>query len=123
MSDDVSRMSDDKLLSLRADLGDELRILQSQTQRLRARMDRVKKELAFRDRDETMVTDHAVVRYLERIEGRDIDALRATIRQIAFESEATDVQECRLHESGNRVIMNLVTNTVITILRPEDEEI
>ncbi|MGC9368688.1 MAG: hypothetical protein ACP5DX_04015 [Paracoccaceae bacterium] len=59
------------------------------------------------------VTDHAVVRYLERIEGMDIEALRRKIgRQV---DRAVNMGACAVVIDGYQY--RIVEGTVVTVVR------
>lgn len=68
--------------------------------------------------EERQVTDHAIVRYLERVEGVDIEALKDRVRAFVAEATATPTKGVRQHPSGLQVIVN-PGGVIVTIL-PND---
>lgn len=75
----------------------------------------------------TIVSDHAVLRYLERVGGFEIDALRAQIAErvdAAAQIGATAVVIDGFHFVIRRSPMGPVVTTVLdrarTVIRPED---
>jgi hypothetical protein len=64
---------------------------------------------------EVRVSDHAIVRYLERIEGLGLDIIRAEILAIAGDAAACGAKVLR--KDGNAFIID--RGTVVTIL-PDD---
>lgn len=61
-----------------------------------------------------MVTDHALVRYLERIMGLDVEAIRETILTPAQKQQVRDVRECKLPLGGGHTAV-VVNSVVVTI--------
>ena len=61
------------------------------------------------------VTDHAILRYLERIDGVDMDAIRNAIRTLADEAEQFAYCDGLWHSSGLVLITN-DNGEVVTIL-------
>lgn len=83
-------MSNDELVSLRRECGQIMQILRSRIGKLNGTILKVNSILADRESDrgpETEVSDHAVLRFLERYRGLDIDTLRQEIREIADAGE------------------------------------
>jgi len=66
------------------------------------------------------VTDHAVVRYLERIEGMDLESVRAHIRALAQQSTRRN-GEFIDHPSG-LVLAKREKGAVATLYHPASEE-
>lgn len=64
------------------------------------------------------VTDHAVLRYLERFKGVDISSIRAEIRALADGSEAAKDGEHHWHPT-NVILVLGDRGQVITVLSPE----
>lgn len=60
------------------------------------------------------ITDHAVVRYLERVYGVDIEAIRNEMRCPAIETAANF--GCGTVKLGNGARLKLVGNVVQTVL-------
>lgn len=64
------------------------------------------------------VTDHAVLRYLERAQGLDIEGLRSEIRQIVL--KGAELGASAVHYEGMRfVLRNNSVTTVLNRVRPE----
>ncbi len=71
----------------------------------------------MRKRPPIAVSDHAVVRWFERVEGRDIEALR---EQIAASAAVGVAHGARIVVvSGGKLILDELGQTVITVLRPD----
>lgn len=70
---------------------------------------------------EPQVTDHAIVRYLERVEGLDLTAVRDHIRAYQAASQPTGVKGVHRHPDGNQIIISNV-GVIVTIL-PTDAPI
>lgn len=82
----------------------------------RLRRKKVEQGLALR-----RVSDHAVLRYLERYKGFDVEAVREELRQLADESEPARDGEHHWHPSG--VIMVIGdTGQIVTVLSAEQSE-
>jgi hypothetical protein len=64
---------------------------------------------------ERWVTDHAIVRYLERQKGFDMDALKAEMRKIADESVPTNDGDTHWHENGVIMILG-EEGQIVTVL-------
>ena len=67
------------------------------------------------------MTDHAIVRYLERQKGVDVEAIRNEIRKIADESTPVSDGEHHWHESGAMLVI-AESGRVVTVLSPEQVE-
>ncbi|MFN3319959.1 MAG: hypothetical protein ACK43M_14515 [Allorhizobium sp.] len=64
------------------------------------------------------VTDHAVLRYLERAQGINVEGLRAQIRQIVL--KGAEHGASAVHYEGMRfVLRNNSVTTVLNRVRPE----
>jgi hypothetical protein len=75
-------MSSEQLASLRVDLGRVAQVKASEQTLAHSRIARITQILRSRTRSRWDVTDHAVVRYLERVKGIDLDAIRQEIASI-----------------------------------------
>ena len=71
---------------------------------------------------ERMVTDHAVLRYLERHRGIDIEAVRNELRRIANEALQAKDSEHHWHEESGVLLIIGDEGQVITVLAPEHVE-
>ena len=82
----------EELINLRAETAREIGIIQSSISDLRSRIDLIREELDKRTDQQFngfRITDHAVVRYLQRHKGIDMDAVRQEIAEIASRSKPT----------------------------------
>lgn len=75
----VDEMSTDDLIAERSSLGDQTRQLGARIASMNGRMGAINKELQRRQKNcnRPEITDHAVLRYLERTKGLDVAAVRA----------------------------------------------
>lgn len=76
---DLEQMSNEQLVSLRVDLGREMQVHSTKQNRLRLTIEDVTSVLRLRGAPGWKISDHAVIRYLERRKGLDIDGVRAEI--------------------------------------------
>jgi hypothetical protein len=60
------------------------------------------------------ITDHAVIRYLERVKGIDISAVRDEMRSAGLEAAITMGAETL--KLGNGCRLRIVNETVVTVL-------
>ncbi len=63
------------------------------------------------------VTDHALIRWLERVHGIDMDAMRAEIAEAVHDALAAGATA--LTADGAHYVLNPQTRTVITVLTLE----
>jgi len=75
-------MSNDELASLRVDLGRVAQVKASEQTIAHSRIARITQILRARTRGRWDVTDHAVIRYLERVKAVDVTAIREEIASI-----------------------------------------
>lgn len=68
-----------------------------------------------------IITNHALLRYMERHKGIDVNALRNELRMIADASEPAKDGEHHWHPSGVILVMG-EAGQVITVLSPEQAE-
>lgn len=73
------------------------------------------------DPSERIVTDHALLRYMQRHLGVDVDAIRNDLRRIAAESTPAKDGEHHWHDSGVMLILG-EDGRVVTCLSPEQAE-
>lgn len=90
--------------------------LSRQLARLRAKRDNILRQKA--KAGDIQLTDHAIVRYLERVEGLDLAAVSERIRAYVAECQPSSVKGITIHPSGLQVVRNRI-GTVVTIL-PQD---
>lgn len=128
----VRDLSDLELQNVRAAGGRELAYLQDRKRTLSATVQAANVELRERQRKakesgEYEVSDHAVVRYLERVLGYDVDAVRRKVAALAAKSKPLPGAPHRL-KGGHKGIELVVSATregrraVMTVLaEPEIE--
>lgn len=107
------------LSAIKAEVATKMGALEDEAQRLRTRMGQVSAELSRREAQDAMVptiSDHALLRYIERTCGVDIASLKAELLTdtvvLAIKSGATAVKS----PVGTMVIKG---STVVTFLDPE----
>jgi hypothetical protein len=61
-----------------------------------------------------IVTDHAVLRYVERVMGIDVEAIRAEMASHAVQTAAA--MQCHTVKLGNGARLKLKGGTVMTVL-------
>src|ERR1700691_5644739 len=85
-----------QLAAMRADLGSLMHVHGATVNKLRCEADAITVILHARDKPEFEVSDHAVVRWLEKVRGFDMDALRREISNAAIAAkQAGDGAICR----------------------------
>ena len=83
----LAGMPDADLTNLLHEIGREMQALSNQKSEIGARFDLVKREIEKRHTATPSgmhITDHALVRYMERVKGIDMLAMRAEIGEIAM---------------------------------------
>lgn len=127
---DLAKMSDQDLLDVRNELSAAMGRASQEMQRMRANIERVKNELKMRQqgnigRGDPIVSDHAVVRYLERHKGVDIIAVRDEIRAMAkrakYERDEKKGERLRDEQSGVALVWSTERNSIATILSGDAE--
>ena len=116
-------VTDDEIKDRIADLDLRLETARGRVQSMNKERERLLEKLAKRGRSMRVriVTDHALLRYLERHKGIDLDAIRDEIRGLADEALAFKDGEHYRHPNG--VVMVLGNKgKVVTILSPEQSE-
>ena len=122
----ITAMSDDDLLDLQSELGKAMGRCTSQIQRMRSNLTRCKNELRIRREGgraegQMIVSDHAVIRYLERHKKVDMAAVREEIRVMAKRSKSERMEKRQGErlvdtESGLTMIYSQERNSIATIL-------
>lgn len=122
----ITTMADDDLLDLQTELGKAMGRGTQQLQRMRSNLVRVKNELRIRREGgraegEMIVSDHAVIRFLERHKKVDVSAIRDEIRVIAKRSKSERMEKRQGErlvdsESGLTMIYTQERNSIATIL-------
>jgi len=70
-----------------------------------------------------MITNHALIRYMERHKGIDVEAMRNELRAIAAEAERTKKNgEHHWHQETGIILIIGDAGQVITVLSPEQAE-
>ena len=111
-------MTDSVMAELK-DIGQEEGVLGRQLALLHRR-----REYLLRSRikpTERQVADHAIVRFIERVDGVDLEAIKSRIRAYAEECSPTGVNGILRHPSGTRVVTN-VHGLIVTILPPGEDD-
>ncbi len=103
----------------KAEMAARLGGVEAEAQRIRSRLGQIDTELRRREAHDAMVptiSDHALLRYIERIHGVDVEAMKAALLTetvvLAIKSGATAVKS----PAGTMVIKG---STVVTFLDPE----
>lgn len=126
--DAIKVMTDDELNNVAFELGREMSARSQEINELRKRLTKVQGE---KERRRTMtsvgvcVSDHAVLRYLERHKGLDVAAVREEIMQMAgrvARLDSGDIHATRLDEvTGLTIGLNEVTGVVTTLYNAREE--
>jgi hypothetical protein len=66
---------------------------------------------------ERQVADHAIIRYLERVEGVDMEAVKSRIRLYTEACATTGVRGIFMHPDGNQIVTNRA-GLIVTVLPP-----
>lgn len=90
--------------------------------KIRRRRAELKRDAIEKGLRERPITDHAVVRYLERVRGFDVEGLKAEMRKFVDATVKTEIDEVYQHPSGLRVIV-LETGVVVSIVPALETEI
>jgi hypothetical protein len=117
---DISVRSDEDLLRERTELLKEYVDISNRHKTISSRLAQIKSELAFRrkTRDKPFITDHAVIRYLERIHGLDIEAVRSSIEtRIPVNPEVLDSNSVKI---DNFVVKLSADRRAVTTVLTED---
>jgi hypothetical protein len=108
----------DELRSLRADVRREISSLKLRTSRLNSTLENLNQAIIATDPAKFVVSEHAILRYLERMKGIDVSAIREEIRnkveQVSFGdngSRIVDVGDCKF----------VVAQTTIQTMINDDE--
>lgn len=84
------------LAAMRADLGSLMHVHGATANKYRVEADAITAILHSREKPELEVSDHAIVRWLEKVEGRDMDALRRKIMETALAAkQESNGEVCR----------------------------
>ena len=83
----LQKLTDEELTNLRHEVGREMAMQSTKVNELRLRLEAIRREYERRHTATPAgmhITDHALVRYLERIKGVDVDGARAEIGEMAL---------------------------------------
>lgn len=126
----ICDMPDDDLRNMMHELGREMNQKASEMNEIRARVDAVRLERQRRDTVTSTglhISDHAVLRYLERHKGVDTKEIREEIAAIAKRSGKLDFGEqysrSRDDASGLTLGINGVSNIVTTVFHDRENDI
>lgn len=111
----IELLSDDALADRIADLGNVIHHATNRLHVLRREHKALKRERGRRANDPRRVSDHAVVRFLERSAGVPIDRIRDMIRRRAEESTPFVDGEHHWHPSGIVMVIG-DEGQVVTVL-------
>lgn len=111
------------LAAMRADIGSLMHVHGATVNRLRIEAEAITAILHSRDRPELEVSDHAVVRWLEKVKGHDMDALRREIASAALEAKKNgDGAICRAkgdavaYSKDNVTFVVARRNNIVTVV-------
>jgi hypothetical protein len=107
------------LIEMRATLSKEVRMLVAEKERKSALIQRITNILLERrstEVDRVVVTDHAVVRYLERVDGLDLEGVRQTITEIARRAVRRDEEFMDDPVTGLIVVRRIGSDSVATVM-------
>jgi len=108
-------LSDDQLCNEIDDLTTLESGLQSKVAAVRRAKGDCKKERIRRGLLTRTVSDHALVRYLERCKGFDMETFRDELRRMVDESAPSKDGECLLHPTGTGLIVGQ-DGQIVTVL-------
>jgi hypothetical protein len=115
-------MTDDELESELSDIGDMIGRLNTATHALRRQQTVLRDMKARRGLMVRPVSDHAVIRYLERVKGVDINAIRDELRAIANEAVPAKDGEHHWHEATQTILIIGDSAQIITVLSQDQVE-
>lgn len=78
------------------------------------------KERNYTRRKKIKVSDHAVVRYFERIKGVDIEAIRKSILSLNIDTKNEYIEDGTYDMGAYKIV--LVKNTVVTLYEKDNNE-
>ena len=112
-----------QLAAMRADIGSLMHVHGVTVNRLRVESEAITAILHTRDKPDFEVSDHAVVRWLEKVKGYDMDALRREIADKAKEAKlAGDGSICRAkgdavaYSKDNVTFIVAHRNAIVTVV-------
>ena len=99
-----------------AELSAEIKTNIDENDRKRAERTRLKKQLVQMGASAREVSDHAVVRFLERVKRFDVESVREELRTLADEAEAMKANEHYWHAGTGFVLLLNKDGGIITVL-------
>jgi len=119
----LSEKPSSQLAAMRADMGSLMQVHGAAVNKLRCETEAITAILHARERPELEVSDHAVVRWLEKVKGYDMDALRREIAEAALEAKKLgDGAICRAKGDATAYTKDEVTfivahrNNIVTVV-------
>jgi len=124
--DMLAKLSDGDLKNLRFEVGREMAMQSAKINSLRVRLDAIKSEFERRNTSTPAgihITDHALVRYLERIKGVDVNAVRAEIGEMALRARSErDGRMGRRRDPTTGLVIGMDENALhVTTVFGDDE--
>jgi len=120
----IKELDDAELRSMRHELGRLSETKRREINELQTRIDIIKREQQARETSTSTglnITDHAIVRYLERIKGVDINAIREEIDKIAQTSKQMREGRKGIAQNGDIAIgLNDIDGTVTTFYSKQE---
>lgn len=83
----IEQLTNPQLVNLRDDINQELNAVGTRSRYLNRKRDHISAILRSRADPPIKISDHAVIRYLEKVKGHDLDAMRAEISALALEAK------------------------------------
>jgi hypothetical protein len=122
----LAKLSDADLKNLRHEIGREMGMQSAKINQLRVRLEAVRMEIERRSTSTPSgvhITDHAVVRFLERVKGVDVDAVRAEIGEMALRARSDrDGRMGRRRDPATGLVIGMdETTTHVTTVFADDE--
>lgn len=122
---EIRQMTEEQLRALSNELGQEIDRLSKEITTTRAVLDYVKNERIHRTKvgpNGFTISDHACVRYLERVKGIDMKAIRTEIEAMAIKAKAKYHGDygVSIAENGLALGINSNTKVVATIYKPDE---
>jgi len=126
----IGELSDDELKNMQHELGREISQRANSIAELRSRQDAIRSEREKRATATTTgfhISDHAVLRYLERVKGVDVQAAREEIGRMAVLQKHRDSGEqydrATCDQTGITFGVNGINNTITTVMTPREENV
>ncbi len=117
----LSHMTLDDLHDLQGQLGQECSAANTAKNILRMKLDAVKSMMdEKRGQGDMGISDHAVLRYLERYKGLDVAAVRAEIRALISERRFSRRRKAEHHEIGNGLIAVIPGGSIVATIYKDD---